>query len=75
MINRPVKTFTAIIEKDEETSLYAAQCLEIPQAISQGKTEDEALKNIKEAIELALEYLNERTTKGKKLGGGDRANF
>ena len=62
-----MKTFTVAIEKDEETGLYVAQCLEIPQAVSQGKTEDEALKNVKEAIELALEYLEERIAKGKKL--------
>jgi len=62
-----VKTFTVAIEKDEETGLYVAQCLEIPQAVSQGKTEDEALKNVKEVIELALEYLEERIAKGKKL--------
>ena len=62
-----MKTFTVAIEKDEETGLYVAQCLEIPQAVSQGKTEDEALKNVKEVIELALEYLEERIAKGKKL--------
>jgi predicted RNase H-like HicB family nuclease len=62
-----VKTFTVAIEKDEKTGLYVAQCLEIPQAISQGKTEEEALKNVKEAIELALEHLGERIAKGKKL--------
>lgn len=35
---------------------YTAQCLEIPAAISEGKTKEEALENIKEAIELVLEF-------------------
>jgi len=52
-----MKTFTVALEKDEETGLYVAQCLEIPQAISQGATEEEAIRNVKEAIELALENL------------------
>ncbi|MGB9718733.1 MAG: type II toxin-antitoxin system HicB family antitoxin [Thermoproteota archaeon] len=61
-----MKTFTVTIEKDEETGLYVAQCLEIPQAISQGKTEEEAIRNVKEAIELVLEHLGEKMAKGKK---------
>jgi len=61
-----MKTFTVAVEKDDETGLYVAQCLEIPQAISQGKTEEEAIRNVKEAIELALEHLGERVAKGKK---------
>jgi predicted RNase H-like HicB family nuclease len=36
---------------------YSVQCLELPQAISQGETKKEALTNIKEAIELVLEHL------------------
>jgi predicted RNase H-like HicB family nuclease len=40
----------------DEGDYYGVQCLEIPQAISQGKTIDECIKNAKEAIELALEY-------------------
>jgi predicted RNase H-like HicB family nuclease len=63
-----VKKFTVIVEKDPETEMYVAQCIEIPQAISQGETEEEALKNVKEAIELVLEYLrDELKVKDKKL--------
>lgn len=40
----------------DEGAYYGVQCLEIPQAISQGKTIDECIKNAREAIELALEY-------------------
>ncbi|MGB9760067.1 MAG: type II toxin-antitoxin system HicB family antitoxin [Thermoproteota archaeon] len=63
-----MKKFTVIVEKDPETEMYVAQCIEIPQAISQGETEEEALKNVKEAIELVLEYLrDELKVKDKKL--------
>ena len=34
---------------------YTVQCIELPAAISQGETKEEALQNIKEAIELVLE--------------------
>lgn len=44
--------FTAIIEKDEKW--YIAYCAEIPGANGQGKTKEECLKNLSEAIELIL---------------------
>ena len=61
------RRFTAVLRK-EDVGGYSVQCVEIPQAISQGDTREEALANIKEAIELVLDYLQERakTTKGKK---------
>ena len=34
---------------------YTAQCLEVPGAISQGRTKAEAMRNAKEALELVLE--------------------
>ncbi len=40
--------------------------MELPEAISQGKTEKEALANIKEAIELVLE---EHEEEARKEGG------
>ena len=46
--------YTIILEKEKEGG-YSAQCLELPGAISQGETKDEALENIKLAIELVLE--------------------
>ena len=45
--------FTAIIERDE--NWYIAYCAEIPGANGQGKTKEECLKNLSEAIELILE--------------------
>ncbi|MCZ7357331.1 MAG: type II toxin-antitoxin system HicB family antitoxin [Candidatus Methanoperedens sp.] len=56
--------YTIILEKEEEGG-YSAQCLELPGAISQGETKQEALRNIKEAIELVLEVINEEV---KTLG-------
>jgi predicted RNase H-like HicB family nuclease len=44
--------FTAAITR--EGTLYVAQCLEVDVA-SQGATEDEALSNLREALELHME--------------------
>lgn len=46
--------FTVVLEPVEEGG-YTVQCIELPAAISQGETKEEALDNIKEAIELVLE--------------------
>ena len=45
--------FTAIVEKDEDW--YVAYCAELPGANGQGKTKNECLVNLSEAIELILE--------------------
>ncbi len=39
----------------DETGMIVAECPAIPGCVSQGKTEDEALANIREAIQLCLE--------------------
>lgn len=44
--------FTAIIERDDEW--FVAQCPEIPGANGQGRTQDEALESLAEAIALIL---------------------
>ncbi|MGH9923370.1 MAG: type II toxin-antitoxin system HicB family antitoxin [Nitrososphaerales archaeon] len=46
--------FTVILRKDDVGG-YSVRCIELPGAISEGDTKKEALKNIKEAIELYLE--------------------
>jgi len=62
------RTFTIHLRKDKESSYYAARCVELPEAISQGKTEEEALTNLREALELVLEeYESEAKKKGGKL--------
>ena len=48
---------TVIIEKDEFE--YYAYCPELKGCHTQGDNLDEILKNIKEAVELYLETLNE----------------
>ena len=50
--------FKVSIEKDED-GWYVATVPSLPGCISQGKTEKEAIKNIKEAIELHLSALAE----------------
>jgi predicted RNase H-like HicB family nuclease len=39
----------------DETGMIVAECPAIPGCISQGKTEDEAIANIKEAIQGCIE--------------------
>jgi len=50
--------FKVKLEKDED-GWFVATVPSLPGCISQGKTEKEALKNIKEAIELHLSALAE----------------
>ena len=51
--------YTIVLEVAEEGG-YTARCLELPTAISEGDTKEEALENIKEAIELVLEVTEEQ---------------
>ena len=46
-----MKTFTAVIHREDH--LFVAECPEVG-TVSQGKTRDEAIKNLKEATELYL---------------------
>ncbi|MCL0042164.1 type II toxin-antitoxin system HicB family antitoxin [Thermodesulfovibrionales bacterium] len=46
------------LEKDED-GIYVSTCPSLPGCISQGKTEKEALENIKEAVKLHLRCLAE----------------
>ena len=54
-----MSTFTAIVHKEDE--LYVAQCHEVGTA-SQGKTIEEAVKNLQEATELYLEEFPTKAT-------------
>lgn len=50
--------FKIVLEKDEDGWIVAT-CPSLPGCVSQGKTEKQALKNMKEAIELHLQALAE----------------
>lgn len=54
--------YTVVLEPQEEGG-YSVQCVELPGAISQGDSKEEALTNIKEAIELVLEVQREELHK------------
>ncbi|MER5175687.1 MAG: type II toxin-antitoxin system HicB family antitoxin [Candidatus Nitrosocosmicus sp.] len=53
--------YTIIYSKDEEG--YSGRCIELPAAISQGKTLDELKENMREAIELVIESTREEAEK------------
>lgn len=57
------QTFTAVYEPAEEGG-YVAFVEEVPGAISQGETLEEARENLKEALELMLEVNRERVLEG-----------
>lgn len=44
-----------VLEKDPESNDYAVWCPELPGCTSAGETEEEALLNIREAIELYIQ--------------------
>ena len=46
--------FRVVLEYDPLVKAYSAVCPELPGCATDGETEHEALKNIKEAIELYL---------------------
>lgn len=49
------RRFTVTLEFDDVTGWITAQCLELPGAISQGRTKRSALRNVREAIQAVLE--------------------
>ncbi len=53
-----MKKYTAVLTPGED-GYIVAECAELPGCISQGKTRAEALRNIKEAIQLYVECLRD----------------
>ncbi len=51
--------YTVVIRKAPD-GFYIASCPVIPEAHAQGETHEECVANIKEALELCLEYRKER---------------
>ena len=60
--------FTVALKK-EVTGGYSVRCVELPAAISQGETEEEAVRNAREAIELVLEELEARASAETRQAG------
>ena len=61
--------YTAIITKTK-SGRYIAQCQELPAALTQGDTEEEALENLQDAIDLVLKTEKEekeKVSKGNKF--------
>jgi predicted RNase H-like HicB family nuclease len=58
-----INSFTAVFEEAEEGG-YVAYVEELPGAISEGETLDEARENLKEAIQLILEVNRELALEG-----------
>jgi predicted RNase H-like HicB family nuclease len=57
-----VNEFTAIIEPSDDW--FVAYCLEIPGANGQGKSQQEAIDNLRDAIALILEDRREDAMRG-----------
>lgn len=57
-----------ILELDQETGEWAVWCPELPGCTSAGDTEEEALENIREAIQLYLEASPIQLAPGAILG-------
>lgn len=51
--------FNITLDRDED-GVWIAECPSIPGCVSQGRTKDEALTNVQEAIALCLEVRAER---------------
>jgi predicted RNase H-like HicB family nuclease len=51
--------FTVTLDRDED-GMWVVECPSIPGCVSQGKTKDEAIESIKDAIKLCLETRAER---------------
>jgi len=54
-----VREYTVILHKDEALKGYWVEVPSLPGCVSQGKNKDEALRNIKEAIDLHIECMKE----------------
>ena len=57
MIVGMMKDYTAIVERDGEW--FIAYCAEVPEANGQGKTREEAIESLLEAIELVRDDARE----------------
>jgi len=56
-----------VVISEGEDGWYVVECPAIPGCVPQGKTVEEALENIKDAIQGCLEGLNKRKDRVKRL--------
>ncbi len=69
-----ILNFKVIMEQDEK-GFFVASVPAIPGCHSQGKTYEEALKNIKEAIELCLEVASSNPAYKGKIDFGKESSL
>ncbi len=65
-MEKNVVEFDVIIEQDED-GMYVAHVPELPGCHTQGKTIEEVLANIKEAMELYLEHTEDKEIEPMKF--------
>ena len=58
------RTFTYVVGKAEEGG-YTARCIELPQVHTEGETSKELERNMRDALNLALDYLKGKAGKEK----------
>jgi predicted RNase H-like HicB family nuclease len=63
-----IQNFSVIIEQDKQG--FVAECLDLQGCYTQGKTYEEVVKNIKDAIKL---HLADRVAKKEKLDTPERS--
>ena len=66
--------FKVVLERDEDGYVIAT-VPSLPGCISQGKTEEEALKNVREAIHLHIKTLARRFAAFRANSGAGKTNF
>ena len=62
-----IQTFLVLIEQDED-GIYVAKVPDIPGCYTQGKTIEQAMERIREAIQVCLESETEEPTPLKFVG-------
>ncbi len=60
------RKFTIQVIKSSEGG-YTGRCIELPAAISEGDTMEQLETNMKEAVQLVLEYIEEKTKSDQKI--------
>jgi predicted RNase H-like HicB family nuclease len=65
MVEVKGRKFTVLLREEAEGG-YSAQCVELPGAISEGENREQAIANIREAIEGYLEAFPEELSQLKR---------